>query len=553
MQIIYFTITIVYFFVVAVIMRKNDTIRKTSIKYRTLLLAFLILAFIVRIYEFDKLPNLDLDEAMGGINSWSLGKYGVDYFHLAKNPVYLYAWGSGMNILYPLIAVPFVKFLGLSIVVYRLPLIIVNLIAILLLTYSLYKTQIIGNIQSLILLVVIFLSPVTICASRWAIESNLFIPLVVVILSLFILFIAATSKFAKNIYLVTITLLLGLSAYCYSNNWIFLFSFVICFYPCFFIKGKINIKQILGSFAILLIECLPLILFLYVNFISKKEMSLGGFTATKLATSRSAFAIEKGHLLASIINNLTNSIKMLINGYDGIPKITPQFFGAFLPLMLAFCCIGIITYIVKEKSVLDTFMFIMLISALWNLLLIQPNFTHFNAIIVPILYFEAKGIIVAFDNDHSLTIFMVIFILLFVGASKSYINDYDNGTYNNYENTTPNELKGMINQAASYNNVFLVSSHDIRQTNSLSYFVLPIFYQQINPYKFHRETPYAQPSEFMTYNHFGKWNIVDLPINKKLKSRKRGVYIVQNGIKMNKASYKTIQTGRYYTMYYFEG
>ena len=553
MQIIYFTITIVYFLVIAVFIRKNDAIRKVSIKYKIFLLVFLILAFMVRIYKFDKLPNLDLDEAMGGINSWSLGKYGVDYFHLVKNPVYLYAWGSGMNILYPLISVPFVKILGLTITTYRLPLIIINLVSILLLTYSLYKTRILKNIQRLMLLIVIFLSPVTICASRWAIESNLFIPLVVVILSLFILFISTTSKYARNAYLITITIFIGLLAYCYSNNWIFLFSFAICFYTWLLLKGKIDIKQVLVSFIILLIECLPLILFLYVNFISKREIFFGGFTATKLATSRSAFAIENRHLLTSIINNLTNSIKMLINGYDGIPKITPQFFGAFLPLMLSFCCIGIITYIVKEKSVLDTFMFIMLISALWNLLLIQPNFTHFNAIIVPILYFEARGIMEAFDNYQSLITFMVIFTLFFLGAAKSYVNDYNNGTYNNYENTTPSELKEMIHHAASYNNVFLVSSHDIRQTNSLSYFVLPIFYQQINPYEFHRETLYAQPSEFMTYNHFGKWNIVDLPINRKLKSKKRGVYIVQNGIKMDKASYKTIQTGIYYTTYYFKG
>ena len=75
MQIIYFTITIVYFLVIAVFIRKNDTIRKVSIKYKIFLLVFLILAFMVRIYKFDKLPNLDLDEAMGGINSWSLGKY----------------------------------------------------------------------------------------------------------------------------------------------------------------------------------------------------------------------------------------------------------------------------------------------------------------------------------------------------------------------------------------------------------------------------------------------------------------------------------------------
>ena len=125
MLITYSSITIFYFVMLGFVLNSTE-IKPVTRNIKVLLVTILLLAFIVRVYAFNKLPNLDLDEAMGGVNTWSLGKYGIDYFHLVKNPVYLYAWGSGMNILYPLITVPFVKVLGLSIVTYRLPLVIIS-------------------------------------------------------------------------------------------------------------------------------------------------------------------------------------------------------------------------------------------------------------------------------------------------------------------------------------------------------------------------------------------------------------------------------------------
>ncbi len=123
----------------------------------------------------------------GGDNAWSLANFGVDD-HLASWPVYLCAWGSGMNILYPLIAVPFIKVLGLSVAVYRLPLLVISILAMLMFFYTLIT---IGEKDSTIFIVmmVVFLSPVMIEYSRWSVESNLFPWLMVIFVSLLLLFV----------------------------------------------------------------------------------------------------------------------------------------------------------------------------------------------------------------------------------------------------------------------------------------------------------------------------------------------------------------------------
>ena len=82
----------------------------------------------LRLYNFDRM-GLNMDEAMVGVNANSLGKYGKDIV-LNKWPMYLYAWGSGMNILYPLIVMPFVKILGLTVFSVRLPIVLLSIVAI---------------------------------------------------------------------------------------------------------------------------------------------------------------------------------------------------------------------------------------------------------------------------------------------------------------------------------------------------------------------------------------------------------------------------------------
>ena len=66
---------------------------------RWLFWIFLALAMIVRLWRFGSVPgDMNQDEAFAAYESWSLLHYGIDTagYHF---PVYLTAWGSGMNAL----------------------------------------------------------------------------------------------------------------------------------------------------------------------------------------------------------------------------------------------------------------------------------------------------------------------------------------------------------------------------------------------------------------------------------------------------------------------
>lgn len=72
MLITYSSITIFYFVMLGFVLNATE-IKPVKRNIKALLVTILLLAFIVRVYAFNKLPNLDLDEAMGGL---MLGHWG---------------------------------------------------------------------------------------------------------------------------------------------------------------------------------------------------------------------------------------------------------------------------------------------------------------------------------------------------------------------------------------------------------------------------------------------------------------------------------------------
>lgn len=96
---------------------KITNLKDRSWKTQFILLAVMLLIVLFRVYKFWDLMGLDIDEAMGGYNAWSISKYGVDMM-LKPMPVYFYAWGSGMNALYLYLTIPFIKVFGLTLFAY---------------------------------------------------------------------------------------------------------------------------------------------------------------------------------------------------------------------------------------------------------------------------------------------------------------------------------------------------------------------------------------------------------------------------------------------------
>ena len=109
--------------------RSNAFFNKESTR-RALFWLILACGIFARVYRFGTMPaGINQDEAFAGYEAWSLLRYGIDTagYH---NPVYLTAWGSGMNALETYLMMPFLAVFGLKVWVIRLPQLIVSCLSI---------------------------------------------------------------------------------------------------------------------------------------------------------------------------------------------------------------------------------------------------------------------------------------------------------------------------------------------------------------------------------------------------------------------------------------
>lgn len=72
-----------------------------------------------------------------------------------------------------LIAIPFVKLLGLNLIAYRLPMVLLSIFSAFVLLIGMLKYKL-PNKLIILSFLTIFLSPWSMMANRWALESNLF-------------------------------------------------------------------------------------------------------------------------------------------------------------------------------------------------------------------------------------------------------------------------------------------------------------------------------------------------------------------------------------------
>lgn len=475
-----------------------NEIKKRSSKVRFLLFLIIFLAIFLRLYNYPLSMGLNQDEAQGGYEAWSLAHYGVDQ-HLIHNPVYFISWGSGMNALYLYIGAPFVKFLGLSLTTYRLPMVITNILAIMLLIYAFSKSQ--KDVDLLVKSALLFLSPITITSARWAVESNLVIPIFMILYALFLLFINSKNRVTRITLFALFIITISLSAYAYSTLWLFL----VIFYPLilgylFYIK-KINFKFIIFALIINLIICWPLLAYVYVNYFGGHQFQIFGLTITKMYVNRtgSQFVISQGNTFLDILRNIKENIVMYLKGNDGYIENALPIIGMFYPGMILFAVIGIFISLYKHLfSEEMMFMLITLIAAIPSLCIIIPNAIHNNSITLAIVYFEAIGILYFIENQKFRLVFSTYFSLMVIIFGISYFK-LDQWDLQNTSNVTPVALAKPLKQTRYFKGkVYIISDHPT--------YPIVRFYNPISPYKFNKESHHGKKAEFVKYYSYGKYN-----------------------------------------------
>ena len=129
------------------------------------------LALFARIYQFGRIPgDINQDEAFAGYEAFSLLVSGKDS-HGYSFPVYLTAWGSGMNALNSYLMIPFIALFGLRTWVIRLPQLIVGSLSIPVAYLTMKRLCDVKT--ALFSAFFLAIAPWHIMLSRWGLESNL--------------------------------------------------------------------------------------------------------------------------------------------------------------------------------------------------------------------------------------------------------------------------------------------------------------------------------------------------------------------------------------------
>ncbi len=287
--------------------------------------AILFLGAFSRLYRFGTAPpGLNQDEAFAAYESWALLHDGVDS-SLHSFPVYLTAWGSGMNALESYLMLPFLTLFGVKTWVIRLPQLLLGLSSVL--AAFLLGRRFSGTRGGLCTAALLALCPWHILLSRWALESNMAPGLLLWGLVFF------CKGLEDSRFLPLSALFYGLSLYAYSAIWpvmpLLLGLMLLCARP------KLDRRLVLSG-LILAALALPLVGFLAVNYGLMDEFTIGPFSVPKLVAARSNEVS-----LANFAQNLRRALQILLRQSDGLKWNSPGRFGLFYPVALPFALLGL--------------------------------------------------------------------------------------------------------------------------------------------------------------------------------------------------------------------
>ena len=381
----------------------------------------LLIGILARTFMFGEVPgDINQDEAFAGYNAYTLLHYARDSYGY-RLPVYLTAWGSGMNALESYLMIPFVALFGLKIWAIRLPMLFVGIFSLV----AVYKIVLrFSNTKfALLALFLVAISPWHVMLSRWALESNLAPGFVLFGIFFFIW------GLDKSKYLMFSALSFGLSLYAYATIWAVVpFIIVACILYAIWTHALSLNRYVWISLGILIALACPLVLFLLVNKGIINEIRLPFLSIPKLVYFR-----DSEISFAKIPENAANLWNILKNESDGLPWNSIRNFGIFYKGLIAFSAVGLGIFIwqtiqdIRNRRLgLSTFVIIWFLAGLTIGLLINVNINRVNILFLPLLILAAQGMIITAKVSHPKILYIMIFAfsLSFADFEKEYFTTY---------------------------------------------------------------------------------------------------------------------------------
>jgi len=460
-------------------------------KFNILIALILILGIVVRIVGITEFPQgLNQDEASSGYEAYSLLKEGID-----RNgkflPVHFISWGSGQNVLYSYLMIPFILIFGLTELAVRLPMAIIGSISLILTYFTLKRMK--DKKFAIVGLAFLAICPWHIMKSRWGLESNLFPDLILI--AVYFIIKAIDNKKTYNLYIAS--LILGLSAYSYGTAYFFLPVFLISLLIYLVRNKQITLKSAIISFVIVGIIALLMVLFTVINTFDLPEINLPFMTIPRLKANRyqEIASVFSSEFIEKTINNFTESIKMLIYQNDNLPWNAMNFFGIVYIFTLPFTILGIVLSFSKKTEFRYKEIFnIWFIVSVILLMICEPNINRCNIIMFPLIFYGIIGIHYCIQKSVYIEISLVlVYLISFVMFLNSYFNA------DPYFET---DLKEVIEYVDELDVDKVYITDNITQP-----YIYTLFYTEYNPKDYVETVEYFYKDiNFEVIKSFGKYN-----------------------------------------------
>ena len=512
---------------------------KTLKKYLLPLIIFV--AFLIRFIDLGHTPALNPDEAALGYNAYSLILTGKDE-HGISWPLHFKSFGDYKPGGYVYLAIPFVKFLGLTPLAVRLPNLILSLLTILFLyrlVLLLTKNYLLSSLTAFVLAV----SPWHIHFSRGAWESSA--ALAFIVMGTYFFFKSIKEKFLLNFSLFIFNFILSLYIYHSARLVAPLLGLSLC---CLYFKFLLKkIPQIIIPILIAGILAFP-VLFSFLNNGGTARIGGVGLTADPGPASRSEELLNQ-HSSLNLFNRITHNKRILyliswgqkytshfdlnflaING-DEVPRSKSPEMGQIHLIEIPLLILGIIfilksnIYNLRSKIFIFAFLFIAPIAS--SLTFQAPSALRALPMVIPITIFISCGIyyfFVLFKNlkparptggSRILNLIKIIFIVFYGYFIAYYFDSYFLHYAKRYPFAWQYQFDQLVpyieSQKDKYQNVYITNKYD-------QPYILFLFFSQYSPEKIQSQIKLTPPDKYgfstvLGYDnyHFEKINWSNIP------------------------------------------
>ena len=456
---------------------------------------FLLIGIGARVWRFGAVPTgMNQDEAFAAYEAYSLLATGLDTSGYPF-PVYLTAWGSGMNALESYLMIPFIALFGLEPWAVRLPQLMVAVLS-LAAAYGVLK-RMADQWAALCGMFLLAVCPWHVFLSRWGLESNLAPGFLLFGLCFFLRGLEDHRFFPLS------ALMYGLSLYCYATIWPFV-PLILLLQAGYALRcgaprrpGRDGLWMGL-SVGILFVLALPLVLFLLVNWGWIEEIRLPFLSIPRLVVMRGGeFSLSR------IPENAANLLAIFLRQGDGLPWNGTERFGLFYYGTLPFFFVGVY-YAVREtvRGVRRReprpigLLLIQLLAGVLQGLLIQVNVNRVNSLWMPVVLLSGVGIwfLCGRIDRRALLVPLILYAALFLRLERYYFTDYAQDIQRSFRYG----LEEAVDAA-------LAREGEICLSQSANYACV-LFYSAQDPDEYRDTVVYANyPSAFLDVARFGRF------------------------------------------------